>query len=176
MSHPAQVQFCNRTRQLFPDSFHNVSVIDFGSLDINGNNRQFFTQCRYLGVDIGPGANVDIVGRAHDLNIEHNSIDTVISTEMLEHDPFWKDSLKQMFQILKPRGLLVFTCAGVNRREHGTYQHYPGASPLTISQGWNYYRNVTASDLLGIWNLEEHFIQFSVSYQIEDLQFWGIKR
>ena len=37
-------------------------VLDIGSLDVNGNNRCHFIEPReYVGVDVGPGANVDVV-------------------------------------------------------------------------------------------------------------------
>jgi hypothetical protein len=45
MAHQAQQDFCNSVRQLFPDHFRGKTVLDVGSLDINGNNRYLFTDC-----------------------------------------------------------------------------------------------------------------------------------
>ncbi len=66
MSHKAQVKFCKEVRRRYPDHFNNVVVIDVGSLDINGNNRRFFSKFFYKGIDIVEGKNVDVVGKAHE--------------------------------------------------------------------------------------------------------------
>jgi hypothetical protein len=51
-----------------------------------------------------------------------------------------------MVRVCKPGGLIVMSCATLGRREHGTARTSPGASPLTVALGWNYYRNLTARD------------------------------
>ena len=57
-------------------------VYDFGSLDINGNNRGLFHDPAYLGIDICPGRNVDVVGHAHEIELS-GLADVVISGESL---------------------------------------------------------------------------------------------
>jgi len=64
-------------KQIHPEFFRDVDVLDCGSLDINGNNRQFFIDSLYTGIDIVDGKNVDVV----------------ICTEMLEF--FFRRSLKK---------------------------------------------------------------------------------
>jgi hypothetical protein len=86
----------------FPHHFHDIDVLDVGSQDINGNNRQFFDNCTYTGIDIYPGRNVDIVINVNDFDIQ-KKYDVVISTEMLEHDCDWEQSLLSMYLLLKPR-------------------------------------------------------------------------
>ena len=63
MSHPAQMQFVASLKERFPDYFIRKDVLEIGSLNINGSIREFFQQCVYLGVDIGPGKDVDLVAR-----------------------------------------------------------------------------------------------------------------
>src|SRR5688572_11224246 len=83
-------------KRKYPDYFHNKKVLEAGSLDINGSIRHFFSNCWYTGVDVGPGKGVDIVSPIHEIRAP-NEFDVVCSTEMLEHDTYWVDSLSQMY-------------------------------------------------------------------------------
>jgi hypothetical protein len=89
--HPEQCFFVDVVKTAFPEYFVGTRVLDIGSLDINGNNRQFFTNCDYTGIDIGAGKNVDVVARGHEY-IADEPFDVVISTECFEHDEFWRES------------------------------------------------------------------------------------
>lgn len=146
--HTEQIEFCKQILIKYPYHFQNVKVLDVGSQDINGNNRYLFTNCNYLGLDIGPGKNVDIVSPIHiyyEYLQEPNSLkkysefNTIISTEMLEHDKHWLKSIKAMYNLLAQGGLLLITAAGKNRAEHGTTRTTPEASPHTT----DYYKNIT---------------------------------
>lgn len=149
--HTEQIEFCQQILIKYPYHFQNVKVLDVGSQDINGNNRYLFTNCNYLGLDIGPGKNVDIVAPVHEYynnqwlrykgpNNEYiTQYNTIISTEMLEHDKYWLQSIQAMYKLLAPGGLLLITAAGKNRAEHGTARTTPEASPHTT----DYYKNIT---------------------------------
>ena len=182
MSHKQQRHFCRWVRRRHGEYFRRVQVIDVGSLDINGNNRYLFSRSLYIGVDIVQGKNVDVVGKAYEVlpdlarQLEYKRrpfINTIISTEMLEHDATWDKSLQAMYDVLDPGGLLLITAAGDGRPEHGTSDYTPGDSPLTN----NYYHNISnemfASVLPGSL--------FSTYYLNQcpkncDLQFYGIKK
>jgi SAM-dependent methyltransferase len=97
------------------------TVLEVGSYDVNGSVRPLFEGCReYIGVDMREGPGVDYVMNAHDLRFapgyfEINTtglFDIVISTEMLEHDPAFWLSLKEMGRVLKPGGDLILTARG----------------------------------------------------------------
>lgn len=162
--------YCEQIRKIFPASFTGKTVLDCGSLDINGNNRYLFTNCSYTGIDISAGPNVDIVTAVSDFYPGH-LFDVVISTEMLEHDFLCRLSLNRMFHLLSPNGLLLITAAGTNRPEHGTFSHHPADSPKTHS----YYGNLTVPMLCQGLNFE-NFSWFEISYQKSDIRFAGIKR
>jgi len=83
--HKAVKEFIRDLSLLYPEFFTQVKVLDCGSLDINGSNRQFFKDSSYIGIDIVDGRNVDYVTRVHKFNAP-GLYDVVISTEMLEHD------------------------------------------------------------------------------------------
>lgn len=53
MAHIEQVEYCSKVKNKFPEWFINKFVLDIGSLDINGNNQYLFSNCPYLGLDIG---------------------------------------------------------------------------------------------------------------------------
>jgi hypothetical protein len=133
MAHKEQHDFLISMQRKHPNYFTQSIVIDFGSLDINGNNRKYFGMPLYVGVDIAPGKNVDVVSKCHEFTIDKvpSRPDVVLSTEMLEHDMYWKLSLKNMLDILQPGGLLIITCATTGRAEHGTARTDKYSSPLT---------------------------------------------
>jgi SAM-dependent methyltransferase len=173
MAHKEQIQFCKWVRSKHPDLFVRTNIIDVGSHDINGNNRQFFSKpCSYVGVDIYPGKNVTIVGKAHEvLPIPALTPDVIISTEMLEHDKYWDSSLQAMYDALRPGGILVITCAGIGRPEHGTHDSNGWCSPGTL----DYYQNLS-NEMFGRILKPDMFTEYYLSQTpVFDLNFYGIK-
>lgn len=157
---------------MFPYSFKEATVLEVGSLNINGSVRQFFINCNYVGVDISEGNGVDIVGYAHTLPLADDSFDTVISCECFEHDKHWKETFQKMWNVAK--GLVIFSCATTGRPEHGTTATSPADSPFTN----DYYKNLTEKDFREAFDLDDMFskYQFSVNQRPEDLYFWGLKK
>lgn len=190
MSHKAQKDFCKSVKKSYPNFFRRVNVIDVGSLDINGNNRGLFSKSHYVGIDVENGDNVDVVGAAHEViegierlvepnytwnphlhRIEQGKkFDVVISTEALEHDKYWDKTLQSMYDKLRSGGLLLITCAGNGRAEHGTSKSRPQDSPATN----DYYANVSNGMFASI--LQPYMFDVYFLRQIDtDLQFYGIK-
>ncbi len=179
MAHPAQIDFCELTRRLYPGYFINRRVLDCGSLNINGNNRYLFTNCEYIGIDIGEGSNVDIVSTIHEFNDEAG-FDTIVSAECFEHDMYYRQSLNNIVRLLKPGGMFLFTCASTGRPEHGTARTSAFNSPFTsaIPKWENYYKNLTISDIIEVIDVDDIFLKYNFQYngEICDLYFWGIKK
>ena len=179
MAHKEQIEYCNQVKKLYPEYFDGVYVLDAGSLDINGNNQYLFTNSHYIGLDIGEGKNVDIVSKIHELQLPDNTFDTIISTEVFEHDQYYTDSIKNIYRMLKPGGMFLFTCATTGRPEHGTRKRTPSDAPLLQSDDeWqDYYKNLTEDDIKEIFDLDRYFYkyQFIVEPKHKDLNFWGIK-
>ncbi|MDX1604483.1 MAG: methyltransferase domain-containing protein [Salinimicrobium sediminis] len=170
--HKEQKAFCNKVKFLYPDKFRDKLVYDFGSYDVNGNNRYLFTDCEYIGIDIHKGKNVDVVCPAHKLDF--GQCDVVISTEMLEHDKHWKESLNNMIQHLEPGGLMIITCATDGRKEHGTRRTTRRDSPATL----DYYHNIGEQEFEEVMQREENFEMsvLEVDTTRGDLYFYGIKK
>lgn len=166
-------QFVISVKNQYPEFFSSKKVLEVGSLDINGSVRQFFVDCDYTGIDLGEGPRVDRV--THVAGIPGTEqFDVVISTEALEHDEFWHLSLKIMHDRLLPGGLLVITCAGPTRAEHGTVRTDGGwASPSTS----DYYRNISTEDFASVLPAKL-FSKAYLGYRTDhaDLYFAGIKQ
>lgn len=180
--HPHQQIFCLEVKKKFcyvegETPFNYAIVLDVGSLDINGSNRFLFEHCIYTGIDVVPGPNVDIVMPVHKW---HGEYDTIICTETLEHDMHWADTLRWMYSKLKIGGLLIITCATVNRPEHGTKRLVPESSGTSQLKGvWSdYYRNLTELDFREALNFDAGFseYEFQVARDGKDLYFWGIRK
>lgn len=177
MSHPEQLHFVNNIKNTYSHYFKNKSVLEIGSLNINGTVRDFFEDCFYVGLDVFPGKDVDVISLGHEFNASNDSFDVVLSTECFEHDPYWQKTFCNMVRLCKPNGLIIFTCATTGREEHGTVNNLPDSSPLTIKLGWNYYKNLTEEDFR-IFDLHHMFslYHFSTNNEHHDLYFYGLKR
>ena len=179
MAHIQQQEFCRSVQSKFPDFFKNKFVLDIGSLDINGNNQEWFDNCKYLGVDIAYGRNVDIVSKGHELGFPDHTFDIIISTECFEHDQYYDATIKNIYRMLKPGGMFIFTCATTGRPEHGTKRTTPEDAPLLQSDiEWSdYYKNLTENNIREILNIEQSFssFEFCTNEVSKDLYFYGFK-
>lgn len=111
--------FWKGVKRKYPGYFSNPSeVIEFGSLDINGSIRDYFTCLEYVGVDWRDGQGVDLACLAHEVPFMPDSFDAVVSASMLEHDPYWEKSLSKMVDILRPTGLFVISWGGAYNPSH----------------------------------------------------------
>jgi len=177
MAHPIQQQWCVQIRKRFPEYFTKKRVLDVGSLDINGNNRHLFVNCEYVGLDVAPGKNVDVVSVAHRYDVPNESFDVVLSTNALEHDMYYPMTLQKMCAVLKREGLMFFSVAH-SWHEHGTLRFAPSDSGTTqMSPEWgSYYKNLNEVDVRGALDLDDVFRAYQMGVQVNDLQFWGIKK
>lgn len=184
MAHQEQRDFCLKVKNKFPEYFKNKKVLDIGSLDINGSNKDLFENCNYLGIDVGEGKNVDYVSVGHLFDGPDNYFDTIISTEVFEHDMYYEETIKNVMRMLKPGGLFLFTCASVGRPEHGTRRCGEEAAPLliNISEDWaDYYKNLSEDDVIAINDFKNTFPDGYFEYGNyensipNDIYFYGIK-
>lgn len=174
MAHQQQRDFLTKVKSEHPEWFSNVSVLEVGSLDINGTVRDFFEAWEYVGVDVGPGPGVDVVENGENLTYADNSFDVAISAECFEHNPEWAATFANMHRMAMDA--VIFTCASEGRPEHGTRRSHPDNSPFTTD--WNYYRNLNAEDFEQMFDLSKMFSEYAFEYNPIscDLYFWGIKR
>ena len=97
-------------------------ILDIGSKDENGSLRKFVEQKHeYIGIDMIPGDNVDIVqDDPYVLPFKDETFDIITSTSVFEHSSmFWVLS-NEIFRVLKPNGLFY-----LNAPSNGPYHTYP---------------------------------------------------
>lgn len=177
MAHVQQAEFVEIVRQHLPRFFTGTSVIEIGSLDINGSVRSQFSARRYVGVDLAPGPGVDLVSLGHEVDFPSGSFDCAVSLECFEHNPSWAETFVNMLRLTRPGGLVLVSCATTGRREHGTPRSAPESSPFTVARGWSYYRNLRERDFvervdLAAWLSDWRFM---VAHESYDLYFVGLR-
>lgn len=170
--HQSVMDFLTVIKARIPEKFIGQKVHEVGSLDINGSPRQFFTDCDYTGFDLGDGSGVDEVCHYADLKLIHNA-DVIVSTEALEHDIRWCETLAMMIRQLKHGGLLIITCATPRRGPHGVTMHLPEEAPFTN----DYYGGIEPLEFLhALREFDLAAYQLFVNEAAGDLQFAAIKR
>jgi SAM-dependent methyltransferase len=75
-----------------------LRILDVGSMDINGSQREFFMDHEYVGLDLTEGKNVDVVGGEYQYPFKDEAFDVVISNQTMEHV---KDIYKWMIEITR---------------------------------------------------------------------------
>lgn len=103
-------------------------VLEVGSLDVNGNLREFFLSNfkSYVGIDMRDGANVDMVVDGHDIkkHFKKESFDLVICIDTLEHDcKFW-ETVENMRWVLKRGGWLILGAPSLKHPRHNHPHDY----------------------------------------------------
>jgi len=169
--HQEVVDFLDKMKKIHAPLFAEAkNILEVGSLDINGSPRPYFPpEAKYVGLDWREGPGVDVVSLAHKYKGHPDaSFDFVISTEMLEHDPHWKESVKRMIALLAPAGNLLITCAGPERAVHEA-----GCSPKK-----NYYKNITMPELVTVIFSQATFKGASIEddAKAHDLRFFGWRK
>jgi SAM-dependent methyltransferase len=195
--HKEQKDYLDKIKEKFPEAFKDRKVLDIGSFNVNGNEKPWFDNCDFIGLDLLPGPSVDVACPANEYNEADNTFDTIISCECWEHNPFYKESILNAIRMLKSGGYFIWTCATTGRPVHGTFtQDAIDRNNKTTSQGnsaenwitmpnvekedWDneYYKNVTEADIREFCDID--FVFSSYEFEVEtnhcDLYFWGIKK
>ena len=99
-----------------------LKILDLGSQDVNGTYRPIFNDPNwtYIGVDLAPGNNVDIVldNPYKWTAVKTESIDIVVSGQAFEHIEFFWLTMLEIARVLKPGGTvcIIAPAAGVEHR------------------------------------------------------------
>jgi hypothetical protein len=130
--------------------------LDFGGRNVNGSVRVELPNTKWMGIDIRPGPDVDIVADAA-YWLPSRGHDIVIATELFEHTQLWREIIGTMHLALSSDGPGVFiaTCASTNRGPHG-------ASGEGVVPDGEWYGNVDPDELKG--ELDKYFEAVHVEY------------
>lgn len=93
-------------------------VLEVGSRDVNGSLRPFienFKPAEYIGVDIIEGKKVDRICDVYDIveTFGKESMDFVLSTEMLEHVEDWRKVISNLKGVLRVEGAMLLTTRSI---------------------------------------------------------------
>jgi len=111
-------------RSLKEEDVKDKTIIEVGSLDVNGSLRpiiESFRPSSYVGVDIKTGPGVDQICDAESLIklFGCNKFDVLICNELLEHVKDWQKAIHNIKNILKPNGILLITTRSKGVEYHG---------------------------------------------------------
>jgi len=113
--HPSSMSIMRRFANTYLQFNEEITIIDIGSLDINGSYKELFDKeyWKYIGVDIIEGANVDVVlEEQYQLPFKDNSIDVVVSGQTLEHMSHPWVMMEEVGRILKVGGFCCMVAPG----------------------------------------------------------------
>ena len=99
-------------RDKYLNALRDKSILDVGSLDINGSYKPLFENAelnwKYTGLDIAPGPNVDIVVQNPAIwdEIDASSYDVIVSGQCMEHVMNLRDWMFNIKRALRPTGIV----------------------------------------------------------------------
>ena len=97
-------------------------ILDIGSKDENGSLKKYTeNKHEYIGIDMIPGKNVDIVQTdPYILPFEDNTFDIITSSSVFEHSQMFWVLFNEIIRVLKPNGLFY-----LNAPSNGPYHAFP---------------------------------------------------
>lgn len=88
-------------------------VLDAGSGE-SERYKKFFKFDKYIKLDINPNGKPDILGSVESIPLEDNHVDSVISTQVLEHVKNPQKAVEEFYRILKSGGHCLVTAPQLN--------------------------------------------------------------
>lgn len=115
--------------EIVRDTFDvNDPIYEFGSLQVKGqvgfaDLRPLFVNKDYVGCDMQPGPGVDRILNLHQIDMESETVGTIICLDTLEHVEYPRKAIEEMFRILKPDGMIIISSV-MNFPIHGYPNDY----------------------------------------------------
>ena len=120
--HKNALMLCQRFVWNHIDPWDELTVLDVGSRQVRRSHPTIkqllhYPAITYLGLDLEPGRNVDVVAaQPYDYPIDSNSIDVVFSANCMEHATNPIAYAKEISRVLKPTGKACIVAPIVGRR------------------------------------------------------------
>lgn len=89
-------------------SFIKGIILDAGSGEVR-RYKTFFNFEKYLTLDINSKNNPDIIGSVLDIPLNENSVDSIISTQVLEHVKNPQKAISEFYRVIKKGGFCLLT-------------------------------------------------------------------
>ena len=71
--------------------FKNKKVLGIGTFNVCGTENEYFNDCDYQGLDLGPGEGVDIICPAQDYDAPDGTFDVIIKKARIGRNPKTKE-------------------------------------------------------------------------------------
>lgn len=89
-------------------------IYEFGAFQVPGqeelaNLRSLFPDLQFVGADIREGPGVDIRLNLHNIDLQSESVGTVICLDTLEHVEYPHRAMEEIHRILKPGGFAIIS-------------------------------------------------------------------
>lgn len=146
-------RFVAEVAQRLPSS---SSVLDAGAGECA--YKRFFSHCTYRSIDLAVGesgwdyGNLDYVGPLHDMPIPEGMFDAVLCTQVLEHLEWPRESVKEMYRVLKPGGRLFMTVPMAQSEHQVPYDFFRytsyGLESICRHAG---FQDIDVAPLGGMW-------------------------
>jgi SAM-dependent methyltransferase len=158
-------EFVDKFLEKYGENLH--SVLEVGSMDVNGNVKNNFKEMKYLGIDIREGSNVDKVMNGHELSkhFPRKEFDIVISFDTFEHDDkFWL-TMEEMKKVCKTGGWILIGVPGRNCPYHAHPNDY-----------WRFYPAAVESLMEGLKHVYIDSQKDNDHDEFDEIYAWGQKR
>jgi SAM-dependent methyltransferase len=133
-----------------------ASILDAGAGE--SVYKKLFTHCEYKAIDLAVGesrwnySNLDYVGPLHEMPIADEVFDAVLCTQVLEHLEWPRESVKEMYRVLKPDGKLFMTVPMAQNEHQVPYDFFRytsyGLESICKHSG---FQSVKIIPLGGVW-------------------------
>lgn len=125
-------------------------ILDVGSYDVNGCYKEIFSDIdiEYVGLDIEPGNNVDIVVEKLYCwdSLKDESFDYIISGQAFEHIEYPWLTMQEIYKKLKPEGIICIIAPnglGEHRFPKDCYRYY--ADGMNAMASWAGFEMIEVS-------------------------------
>lgn len=93
-----------------------VLVLDVGSCIVEGQDKSYkelmekLPSAKYIGCDIAPGNNVDVIMEEYTIPFPDNHFDLIITGNVIEHVEDLKRWVTELHRVLRSGGILIILC------------------------------------------------------------------
>lgn len=139
-------------------------VLDAGSGD-GERYKKFFNFSKYIKLDINKNNNPDIVGSVLNIPLGDSSVDSIISTQVLEHVKNPAKAVSEFYRVLKPRGYCIVTIPQMNEL-HEEPNDYFRFTKYGLEEIFNnvYFKIILIDQRGGYWSAN---VQIQIRYAID---------
>ena len=98
-------------------------VLDAGSCG-SERYKSFFKFDKYIKIDIDSSHNPDVVGSVENIPLKNDSIDSIISTQVLEHIKNPQKAVEEFYRVLKSGGNCLVTVPQLNELHEEPHDYF----------------------------------------------------